>query len=84
MQPPQQKSTGFNFFKIGMAILTAPVWLGLFVLMLPDLIFAALALVIRYVVAAVLGVIALIAGGIFNLYSICRDAIGRLQRRARS
>jgi hypothetical protein len=80
MQSPQQKSTGFIFFKIGMAILTAPIWLGLFVLMLPELLLAALALVLRYLVAAVLGLLAIIAGGIFRIGWALRDGLGRLRQ----
>jgi hypothetical protein len=80
MQQRDDWKSGFIFFKIGMAIITAPVWLGLFLLMLPELLLEFVALVAHYVLMVVLSVFAVIAGGLFNLAITIRDAFRRLMR----
>jgi hypothetical protein len=80
MQSRDDGNSGLIFFKIGMAIITAPVWLGLFLLMLPELLLEAVVLVGHYLLMAVLSCFAVVAGALFNIAISMRDWFRRLMQ----
>jgi hypothetical protein len=69
--------SGSLFFKIGMGILTAPIWLALFVPMLPELLLSAIAFVLHCAVTAVMSTIAMAIGSVFRGCAAIRRAIQR-------